>query len=171
MSYRVYFTIFADFKDEIFYPMTSKVEYQKVYEFDNDIDAIKQYQELRGYGCSQYYSQFLDDENYFGFATHSIGGLGLAVYIKKWDDFDLYRQDKIFFMDKEWETLDSIFPILCPDKEDELYWFYMADGWTYICVTRTHEDYELPTLIKYKDLVIFGEEPYNNKNNDDDLPF
>lgn len=182
MNFNVYFSIVAEeeLKKGDWNPKTTKSEYTRGYRFDNDIDAIKYYKELRGFG--DYMHMLINDEKYFGVIYTSRAGINIVIYIEKWEGFDEnltkdieyngyhYSSEEELVMDFREEVIRTKGPL--PEGMN-FYYLYREEG--YIMFGYGRWDYDATSVYKYKDMVIFGyepikERPINNKE-DDDMPF
>lgn len=184
MSFRVYFSIVLE--EELnkgdWDPKTTKSEYTRGYRFDNDIDAIRLYNELRGFGHNQYLASVIDDEKYFGIIVTSKAGINTVIYIEKWEGFDDNITKDIerngFHCSSEDELIEKLIEEKGLSNEElikhnmPLFWLYLADG--YLLYGYGSRDYAATSIYKYKDIVIFGTEPlptHNNKVEVDFIPF
>lgn len=185
MSYKVYFSIVLEeeLKKGDWNPKTTKSEYTRGYRFDNDVDAIKLYSELRDFGHNQYFTGVINNEKYFGIITTSRGGFNIVIYIEKWEGFDNNITKDIEHNGFHCSSEDELIEKLIEEKglSDEelikhnmpLFGWYLSDGWFFYGYGP--KEYFATSIYKYKDIVIFGTEPLpihnNNKADDDDIPF
>lgn len=185
MQYKVYFSIVLEeeLKKGDWNPKTTKSEYTRGYRFDNDIDAIKYYKQLRGFGYNQYLRMFINDEKYFGIIVESRAGMYIVIYIEKWEGFDdnitKDIERKGFHCSSEIELIEKLIEEKGLSNEElikynmPLFGVYLSDGDFYYGYGS--KEYFATSVYKYKDMVIFGyepikEKPINNKE-DDDIPF
>lgn len=184
MSYKVYFSIVLEeeLKKGDWNPETTKSEYTRGYRFDNDVDAINLYNELRGFGHNQYLKMFINDEKYFGISVAIGCEMNVVIYIEKWEGFDDNITKDIerngFHCSSEDELIEKLIEEKGLSNEElikhnmPLFWVYLADG--YLLYGYGSRDYDATSIYKYKDIVIFGTEPlpiHNNNKADDDIPF
>lgn len=160
MSFRVYFSIVLEeeLKKGEWDPKTTKSEYTRGYSFDNDIDAIKLYNELREFGYNQYLAGVINNEKYFGIIVISRAGINTVIYIEKWEGFDEKLGCEIEFSNRKHKSEKDLVDFMTEKGFPDKIFYYMSDGVMNIYCGKWVWK-ESPVRYYYDNITIFGEAP------------
>lgn len=160
MSYKVYFSIVLEeeLKKGDWNPKTTKSEYTRGYRFDNDIDAINLYNELRGFGHNQYLAGVINNEKYFGIIITSRGGFNIVIYIEKWEGFDDKFRGEIEFSNRVHKSEKDLVDFMTEKDFPDKIFYYMSDGVMNIYCGKWVWK-EAPVRYYYDNITIFGDKP------------